>query len=222
MAKRFIDTGIFDDEWFAELNQDCKLFWVYYITKCDHAGLLKFNKKLIEFQTGIKSLETVIEQFGNRLIRVKEELLFCPKFISFQYPGFPKSGVKQQEGAISLLIKAGLWDQKTNSYLTLSEVLPKTYESDNDNVIGNGNDNGSVKKQIENFIFNNESFMNDLKLTNKGKDLKKAWEQCWLHFSQLPNGLHDWEWKQKYAAWVARMKPEKNGKDVNGKTQLVQ
>lgn len=89
-----------------------------------------------------------------------------------------------------------------------------------DTVTVNGNVND--KSTIENFIFRDEIFIKDLTVTNKGKDLKKAWEQCWLHFSQLPNGLHDWEWKQKYAAWVARMKPEKNGKDVNGKTQLVQ
>lgn len=147
MAKRFIDTGLFDDEWFAELDPECKLFWIYYLTKCDHAGLLKYNKKLIEFQTGIKSLERVIEVLGKRLVRVTEQLLFCPKFIAFQYPGFPKSGVKQQEGAIKMLISSGLWDEEKsefkdlpNSSVSLNEVLPKTYVY----VSGNGNGNGNV------------------------------------------------------------------------------
>lgn len=78
------------------------------------------------------------------------------------------------------------------------------------------------KLEIEQFIFNDELFMADLIRSNKGKDLKLGWEQCWIHFSQLPNGLLDWEWKQKFAAWVGRMKIEKNGKDSNGKTKLVQ
>lgn len=151
MAKRFIDTGLFDDEWFSELDPECKMFWIYYLTKCDHAGLLKYNKKLIEFQTGIKSLERVIELLGNRLVRVNELLFFCPKFIVFQYPGFPKSGVKQQQGAISLLINSGLWDEKQqqfkeliNSKVTLAKVLPKTYGNGND--IGNGNVTGHEGK----------------------------------------------------------------------------
>lgn len=140
MAKRFIDTGLFDDEWFAELDKDCKLFWLYFLTKCDHAGLLKNNKKLIEFQTGIDSLERVIRHFADRIITVNG-LFFCYKFIEFQYPGFPKSKVRQQEGAISILAAAGIWDLKTNtlqekikSLLRVSKELPNSYVNDNDNV----------------------------------------------------------------------------------------
>lgn len=149
MAKRFIDTGLFDDEWFAELRSEAKIFWVYYLTKCDHAGLLKFNKKLIEFQTGIKSLDTVLKELGNRLVRVNEQLFFCPKFIRFQYPNFPKSNVAQQASAIELLIKNGLWDSETNNFnssITLTEDLPKTYGNGN----GNGNNKKESKKKIEN------------------------------------------------------------------------
>lgn len=144
MAKRFIDTGLFDDEWFSDLNCDCKIFWVYFVTKCDHAGLLKFNKRLIEFQTGIKSLDTVLKHFDDRLVRVNEQLLFCPKFIAFQYPKFPNSKVKQQSSAIDLLVKNGLWSieknefiQLPNSSVTVAKVLTKTYDN------GNGNDNGN-------------------------------------------------------------------------------
>ena len=59
MAKRFIDTLIFDDEWFCELSKDSKLFFIYFITKCDHAGILRFNKSLCKFQTGITNFDTV-------------------------------------------------------------------------------------------------------------------------------------------------------------------
>lgn len=163
MAKRFIDTGLFDDEWFSELSVDSKLFWVYYLTKCDHAGLLKYNKKLIEFQTGIKSIEKAVELIGDRLVRVNELLLFCPKFIQFQYPGFPKSKVLQQESAVKLLENAGLWDSETNyfkqsvkSQTTVTQVLNKTIVIGNDNVIVNGSDN--VKAQKLNFKHKSESF----------------------------------------------------------------
>lgn len=143
MAKRFIDTGLFDDEWFSELKPESKIFWIYYLTKCDHAGLLKFNKKLIEFQTGIKSLDTVIKELGNRLVRVNEQLFFCPKFIKFQYPEFPKSNVKQQASAIELLIKNGLWDSEMNNFkelvnskVTVTKDLTKSHVNGNDTVNG--------------------------------------------------------------------------------------
>jgi hypothetical protein len=160
MAKRFIDTGLFDDEWFAELNQDCKIFWIYFVTKCDHAGILKYNKKLIEFQTGIKSLDTVIKHFDNRLVRVNE-LLFCSKYITFQYPGFPNSNVMQQNGALKILIKNGLWDSETNNFkqltnssTTVDKDLTKSYVYDNVIVI----DNVKEKKTII-FPFNSETFI---------------------------------------------------------------
>lgn len=143
MAKRFIDTNLFNDEWFCELSKDCKLFFIYYITTCDHAGVLRLNKKLCEFQTGLKSLETVIKELGNCLVTVKEGLYFMPKYIKFQYPNFPKSKVKQQDGAISILQNIGLWDSNLNSYISLSKELGNSYDNDNDNVIVNDN----VKKE---------------------------------------------------------------------------
>lgn len=150
MAKRFIDTGLFDDEWFSELRPETKMFWIYYLTKCDHAGLLKFNKRLIEFQTGIKSLDTVIKELGERLVKVNEQLFFCPKFIKFQYPEFPKSNVKQQASAIELLIKNGLWDSETNSFI----LLPKSQETvlkdlTKSHVNGNDTVNGVNKTKSE-------------------------------------------------------------------------
>ena len=87
MAKRFIDTGLFDDPFFMELNTPQKVFFIYIITKCNHAGIFQFNKKLAEYQTGINDLTMIIESFNNYLIMVKKPYTyFIPKFIEFQYP----------------------------------------------------------------------------------------------------------------------------------------
>ena len=83
MAKRFIDTEIFDDPWFSDLSKDAKILWIYLITKCSHAGIFKKNEKLTVFQTGTKGLATVSKELGNRLIVLNDELLFIPKFIKF-------------------------------------------------------------------------------------------------------------------------------------------
>lgn len=145
MSKRFIDTGLFDDEWFMNLTQDGKLLWVYFITKCDHAGILRLNMKLCKVQTDIKNIDTVIKELGNRLVTVSEHLFFIPKFINYQYPGFPNSKVRQQQSAVEILTNYKLIDkgiitvskELSVSDISVKEVLANTYDSENDDILVN-------------------------------------------------------------------------------------
>lgn len=43
MAKRFSDTGIWNEDWFLEMPPEYKLFWYYILSNCNHAGILKVN-----------------------------------------------------------------------------------------------------------------------------------------------------------------------------------
>ena len=52
MAKRFIDTKIWDKAWFRKLTPKNKLFWVYLLTKCDHAGIWDADWEAAEFYIG--------------------------------------------------------------------------------------------------------------------------------------------------------------------------
>jgi hypothetical protein len=183
MAKRFIDSGLFDDEWFSELNCEAKIFWIYYITKCDHAGLLKYNKKLIEFQTGIKYLDKTIEQLGNRISRVNELLLWCPKYLLYQYPSFPNCNFNAALSAKELLAKNGLFDLESNTFInkinsspTVNEELTNSYGIGNG--IGNGNGigigNGNIEKREKlNFPFESEEFLTTWNILIKEKKWKR-------------------------------------------------
>jgi len=144
MAKRFIDTALFDDEWFMELSKEGKLFWIYAMTKCDHAGILQLNEKLCKFQTGIKNIETVKEELGNRIIILRQPYLFIPKFLFYQYPNFPHSNAKAQKSAIEILTKFELFDKGS---LTLKQGLGNNYG--NGNGTDNGNGNGRSESEIE-------------------------------------------------------------------------
>lgn len=163
MAKRFIDTNIFNDEWFCDLSKDCKLFFIYYITQCDHAGVLRLNRKLCEFQTGLKSLETVIKELGNCLVTVKENVFFLPKFLKFQYPNFPNSNVKQQDGALKILEGFGI---DFNNYLTVNKELPNSY------VYVSVNDNDNNKEESIDFSLKKEEKKSTVKkpLEDRKKD----------------------------------------------------
>ncbi len=183
MAKRFIDTGLFDDEWFMNLSQEAKLLWIYFITRCNHAGILKLNLNLCHFQTGINDLITVIKELGNRIVTVSEHLYFIPKFIEYQYPGFPNSKVRQQQSAVDILIKYGLFDkgiitvskELAISHKTINKELADTYDNDND--IGNviDNDNVNVKENVSvNIEFDVFWDLYDKKVGDKTK-LTKKW-----------------------------------------------
>jgi len=87
MAKRFIDTELFNDEWFVDLPNDYKLLWIYIITNCNQAGILKVSYKLLNFYIG-KSLEPseVKRVLRGRIVEIDEgRKWFIPKFIGYQY-----------------------------------------------------------------------------------------------------------------------------------------
>lgn len=109
MSKRYIDTGLFDDDWFMDLSKDSKILYMYLITKCSHAGLIKINERLCKVQTGITDLKGALKGLKSRLIEAQEGLLFMPKFLFFQYPKFPQSTVFQQKAALEELTKYGLF-----------------------------------------------------------------------------------------------------------------
>lgn len=144
MAKRFVDTEMFSDDWFMDLSKDGKIMWFYLITMCDHAGIFKLNERLCKFHTGVAEPISVIEQLGNRIVRVREQLYFIPKFIEFQYPNFPNSKVMQQQSAVAILERYGLF---VNGLITLPEDLNKSYDN------GNGNNKGGAGEKEPNISF---------------------------------------------------------------------
>jgi hypothetical protein len=170
-----------------DLSKDAKLLWVYFITKCDHAGMLKLNTKLCKVQTDIKDLNEIIKQLGNRLVTVSKHLYFIPKFIEFQYPNFPNSKVRQQSSAIDILLKYDLLDKDK---LTVSKVLGNTYVNGNDN--DNDNDNDNVKKADFDFSFLpiewNDIFMRWVrykKSRNESYKTQQSLEACYRNLIKL-------------------------------------
>ena len=52
MAKRFIDTKMWDKDWFRKLSPKNKLIWLYLLTRCDHAGIWDADWEAAEFFIG--------------------------------------------------------------------------------------------------------------------------------------------------------------------------
>lgn len=107
MAKRFTDSGKWDDPWFAELPSKYKLFYLYLLDECDHAGIWKVNFRKAQFMIG-ETLEQseVVRFMSDRVKRVDESYWLVCKFIKFQYGSLRND--RMSLSALSILEKHGL------------------------------------------------------------------------------------------------------------------
>jgi len=122
MAKRFIDTKIWDKSWFRKLSTKYKLFWVYLLGKCDHAGIWDADWELAEFIIG----EQVIFDKLPQVIKDKMKFIegkdqyFIPSFIKFQY-GELKEHSKPHLSVIKRLNEKGLYNPIERVNITLKD-----------------------------------------------------------------------------------------------------
>lgn len=192
MAKRFIDTELFNDPWFIDLSKEGKIGWIYFITRCNHAGIIEISERLFKIQTGCDSLDRVIEQLKNRIITVREKVFFIPKFITYQYPGFPHSKAKAQASAISILKKTTILNKEN---ITVFELFNNSYNNGNGKDYDNNNNkNARAHEELMKDEVAYESFC--MKYKSKVED----WDDLLHHFSNKVDveGL-EWEPKKLWA-----------------------
>ena len=115
MPKRFTDTQKWQDEWFMELPAKYKLFYLYLLDNCDHAGIWKVNLRLANFHIGSElNLDEIKELFGDRILEFKDGYFYIQKFILFQYGGIKNDSVGK---SISKILES-------NNLLGAKEGLP--------------------------------------------------------------------------------------------------
>ena len=49
MAKRFTDTQKWSEDWYLDLPITYKVFWIYICDNCNHAGIYKPNKRVLNY-----------------------------------------------------------------------------------------------------------------------------------------------------------------------------
>ena len=109
MAKRFIDTGLFRKKWIRQLDPNMKLFWIYLLTDCDHAGIWDVDVERASFQIGVQLDEsTILKTFNRKIVPFKDGKWFVPKFVDYQY-GELNEKVNAHKSVIKLLTKYGLY-----------------------------------------------------------------------------------------------------------------
>lgn len=89
---------------------------------------------------------------------------------------------------------------------TKQKIISNSYDTHMENENENINNNKKEPKteaEITDAIFNDQKFMEGMKMTHKGKDFNQAWLECYRYHSVKPSPPEEvWEWKQKLTTWL--------------------
>lgn len=109
MAKRFTDTDKWKKQFIKNLPPEYKLFWVFLLDECDHAGIWHVEMEIAEIRLGIKlSIQKIRGLFKERVVEFDNgSKLFVPDFVRFQYGVLSESN-KAHKSVINILSKYNL------------------------------------------------------------------------------------------------------------------
>ena len=130
MAKRYIDTSIWQKAWFRRLNVEVKSLWLYLITKCDHAGIIDFDFDSFNFHLSVAHCEEMylklFKHFEGRVVLYEDNTkIWVKTFIDYQYGGLEtlNPNVRPQKAVIDRLINQGLLDPETMVFVAMEDSI---------------------------------------------------------------------------------------------------
>ena len=125
MAKRFVDTELWQKEWFQDLSIENKLLLKYIFENCDCAGVWNSNYRLASFILGVPVNQEDIKNINEK----KEQFeilsngdIFVIDFIKFQY-GTLSENCKPHKPVIEKLKKYNLFERVLKGYRKGLETL---------------------------------------------------------------------------------------------------
>ncbi len=88
---RMVDTGTWDDPWFAELEPDAKLLFLYLLTnlRSTPAGAFEITLRAMAFETGLggERIQALLSTFGDRVVWWSElQIVWLRNFYRRQNP----------------------------------------------------------------------------------------------------------------------------------------
>lgn len=205
MAKRFTDTAKWNEDWFLDLSNSHKLFWIYVCDNCDHAGIFKPNKRMFELLVGEKidivEFFNIVNQNKVRVLELNNGRWYLTGFISFQYGGKLNDNNRVHKSILALLNKNEItWVDEDKPTLALSDSpteianieSPKGSPESIAEAIDYFKEKGSTKNEGEKFYYFYES---------------KGWM---IGKSKMKN------WKMSASGWISRNKTNKPNSDYLG------
>jgi hypothetical protein len=169
MAKRFTDTGTWQDEWFMNLPPEYKLAYMFIKDNCDQAGIWRPNKKLADMMIGCEvNWDDFLIEAGERVKIVSSGYWWLTKFCDFQY-GKLSEKCKPHIKVIEILNKYQLLDRVCKGYANPIDRVEEK-EEDKEEEKEKEEKKKRKKEKPETAIiypFNTEAFLNHWNLWKK-------------------------------------------------------
>ena len=131
MAKRFFDSGKFNDPFFRKLSPEMKCAYDYLQCNCNYAGVIDIDIDDMNFKIGCKNItyELIKETFEDKFLILAENKnrlkIFMPRFIWWQYKNelTPNNGVHRN-------VFAALEEEFINTEPYLAQyVIPEDFRT---------------------------------------------------------------------------------------------
>ena len=207
MAKRFTDTAKWEEDWFLDLSNSYKLFWMYICDNCDHAGIFKPNKRIFELivseKIDVLEFMSIVNDEKIRVLELENGRWYLTGFISFQYGGSLNVNNRVHKSILSVLTKNNItWVDDKKPQLELPEDTTQDDKKEKTESLGQPRtiteaidyfvQKGSNKNEGEKFYYFYES---------------KGWK---VGKTKMKN------WKMSASGWISRNKTNKPDSDYLG------
>ena len=107
MSKRFTDTEKWKKKWFRSLSNDHKVFWVFLLDHCNHAGIWDVDFDFAEIFIGKIDETAIREAFKKQYLELESgKRWFIKDFVEFQY-GELNPNNNLHRSVLALLEKSG-------------------------------------------------------------------------------------------------------------------
>lgn len=123
MARRMTESGKFRDVWYRNLTPKDKCIWEFMISECNAAGILDIDLSSMTFHIGADITMDDLKAFNSRLVWIREDKVFIPKFIKFQYPGGLNPDNRAHKNILPMLEGYLEFDEKEGAWKPLARAL---------------------------------------------------------------------------------------------------
>jgi hypothetical protein len=230
MAKRFSDSEKWKKPFLRSLQAPYKLFWLYILDDCDHAGIWHVDIEIAEIKIGEKiDKQTAINQFNGKINVIQNgEKWFIKDFIEFQY-GTLNPLNRVHESVIKILKKENL----INENMELISPLQGAKDKDKDK--GKDKEKDKNKDKGVKILFKDSEYYDINVLSEALSKSKPPYTEA--HVGYYYEAMELWskqgnkklDWLATCQNWILRdiadnkfkdknFKPQQNGKQSTPKT----
>jgi hypothetical protein len=230
MAKRFSDSEKWKKPFLRSLQAPYKLFWLYILDDCDHAGVWQVDMEIAEIKIGEKiDKQTAINQFNGKINVIQNgEKWFIKDFIEFQY-GTLNPLNRVHESVIKILKKENL----INENMELISPLQGAKDKDKDK--GKDKEKDKNKDKGVKILFKDSEYYDINVLSEALSKSKPPYTEA--HVGYYYEAMELWskqgnkklDWLATCQNWILRdiadnkfkdknFKPQQNGKQSTPKT----